>query len=115
RCGVLVPFAEAVAELMPDARVEGRRSFPHLLCMVQASALLYHRQRARTPAGDVIATLDDYAVVVALGASPLSVARGGLGDGSREFVRALRVKYNDFPFTSRDAERVGRGSRSTIR
>ena len=42
---VVVPFAERLAEMLDDSRVEIRRAFPHLVSTIQASALLHQKQR----------------------------------------------------------------------
>lgn len=57
---VAVPFAEALADLVPSTAVRMRRDFRQLLTSIQAIALLYQCQRRRTPEGWVEATIDDY-------------------------------------------------------
>ena len=42
---VVIPFAEQIAERFDVERVEARRAFPHLMSMIQASALLHQYQR----------------------------------------------------------------------
>ena len=45
RCRVTIPFAESLAENFPCDRVESRRSFPLLLSLIEAVALLHQFQR----------------------------------------------------------------------
>jgi len=58
---VAVPFADELADLVPATGVRMRRDFRQLLTCIQAIALLYQCQRARTQEGWVEATIDDYA------------------------------------------------------
>jgi hypothetical protein len=60
---VTVPFAEALAELLPDHEVRLRRDFPQLLALVQAHALLHQHHRDRDGDGRVVARLVDYGAV----------------------------------------------------
>jgi hypothetical protein len=115
RRGVVVPFADALAELLPDDGVEARRSFPHLLALVSASALLHYRQRASDAAGNVVADLRDYQVALAVGGDALGIAHGGVTPGTRRFFDRLRGKYPELEFDSNEAQAVGGGSRSTVR
>lgn len=60
-CEVAVPFAKALARLIPPAAVRLRRDFSAVLGLVRAHALLH--QASRKWDGRIIATLEDYAVV----------------------------------------------------
>jgi hypothetical protein len=55
-----VPFASALADLIPAEHVRMRRDFRQLLTTVQAVAYLHQRRRLRNLQGWVIATFDDY-------------------------------------------------------
>ncbi len=59
---VAVPFARALAELVPVKAVRMRRDFRQLLTCIQATALLYQCQRDRTTDGSIQATIEDYAL-----------------------------------------------------
>jgi hypothetical protein len=59
--GVIVPYAEVLAELVPVQAVRMRRDFDQLLTCIKALALLYQQQRERTADGGILATIDDYA------------------------------------------------------
>lgn len=63
---VVVPFATALAELLPDDEVRLRRDFTQLLTLIKAHALLHQRQRERDDRGRVLATDEDYEQVQAL-------------------------------------------------
>ena len=113
RCNVVVPFAEQIAELYPTDRIEARRSFPHLLAVVRASALLHYRQREQDSSGEILATIEDYQVAESLTCAPLSAATGGLSDAARNYMDALKNKFAENEFKTTDAQLVGTGSRST--
>jgi hypothetical protein len=115
RRDVAVPFADVLAELLPDDRVEVRRSFPHLLALVSSSALLHHRQRPIDAGGNVVADLRDYQVALVLAGDALGIAHGGVTPGTRRFFDRLRGKYPELEFDSNEAQAVGGGSRSTAR
>lgn len=60
---VVVPYAEALAEMVPPVAVRLRRDFGTLLALVRAHATLHQATRDRDAEGRIIATLTDYAVV----------------------------------------------------
>jgi len=62
---VHVPFAEALARLIPPVAVRLRRDFRSLLTLIEAHALLHTQTRQRDDAGRIVAELDDYSAVVA--------------------------------------------------
>jgi hypothetical protein len=57
---VIIPFAEALAELVPAHAVRMRRDFRQLLTCIQTIALLYQCQQRRRFDGIIIATIEDY-------------------------------------------------------
>ncbi len=57
---VAVPFAEALAGLLPAGAVRMRRDFRQLLAFIQSVALLHQCTRERTEEGWIIATVADY-------------------------------------------------------
>ncbi len=63
---VAVPFAWALAELIPPAAVRLRRDFGLVLTLIRAHALLHRASRGRDGDGRIVATLADYAAVRAL-------------------------------------------------
>ena len=60
---VVVPYAQALADLVPDHEVRMRRDFTQLLTLIRAHALLHQWNRARDKQDRMLATLDDYASV----------------------------------------------------
>ena len=59
--GIYIPFADALAELLPARAVRMRRDFRQLLTVVETCALLHIAQRQTTADGWLVATLDqDY-------------------------------------------------------
>lgn len=60
---VEIPFAEALAELIPPVAVRLRRDFGAILTLIRAHAVLHQATRERDSAGRIIATIDDYATI----------------------------------------------------
>jgi hypothetical protein len=57
---VVVPFADALAQLVPPKAVRLRRDFGLLLTFIRAHALLHRASRTCNEDGEIVATLDDY-------------------------------------------------------
>lgn len=87
---VAVPFADVLADELPNGAVRMRRDFRQLLTFVQAIALLHQCQRDRTPEGWIIATLADYdaARSLCLAIFDVSVSEG-VTPAVREVVEAI--------------------------
>jgi len=101
---VVVPFAETLAAAIPTQRVETRRAFPMLLAVVEASALVHRFQRGATDAGEILATLEDYALARRLVGSVLAASiADSPSDPVRRFFVGLRqhVQVGD-EFTAPD-------------
>jgi hypothetical protein len=60
---VTVPYAKLLVSLVPPIAVRLRRDVGSLLALVRAHAVLHQASRDRDPAGAIIASIDDYAVV----------------------------------------------------
>jgi hypothetical protein len=60
---VAIPFAPDLGRSVPAIAVRLRRDFSALLNLIRAHALLHQASRERDEQGQVVATLDDYAVV----------------------------------------------------
>jgi hypothetical protein len=58
-----IPYAEALAELIPPLAVRLRRDFKTLLILIKSHAFLHHKQRTQDADGQIVATLDDYSAV----------------------------------------------------
>jgi hypothetical protein len=65
-CRVVIPYAMALADLIPPVAVRLRRDFQTLQCLIRAHALVHRETRERNAAGRIVATLDDYQAVRAL-------------------------------------------------
>lgn len=114
RVDVIVPFAEAISEHYPTARLESRRDFRHLLQLVKAIALLHFRQRKRDASGAVIATLDDYATAEQLAREPLGAAASGVSAGARDLLEQLRELHGTSEFTTTQVKQLGGASHRTL-
>jgi hypothetical protein len=87
-----VPFAPALAALVPPQTLRIRRDFPKLLSLVKACALLHQVQRERAADGAVLAALADYAIVRELLAESFTAAQqDGLTPAQREAVQAVET------------------------
>ena len=60
---VVIPYAAELAERIPPVAVRLRRDFGQLLALIRAHAILHQATRDRDAGGQIIATVDDYAVV----------------------------------------------------
>jgi hypothetical protein len=88
---VVIPFGEALAQLVPTLHIRMRRDFRQALTVIQTIALLYQRQRPRDLQGRVVASLDDYAMARELLLDVFTAAAsGGVTAQVRETVLALQ-------------------------
>lgn len=81
---VVIPYAAALAELVPPVAVRLRRDFSLLLSLIEAHAILHQATRALDTEGRIVAMIDDYAVVRELVADVLSE---GVGATVKETIR----------------------------
>ena len=89
---IVIPFAERLGELFQSQKTEARRAFPHLLHMMQASALLHQRQRKIDADGRLMAEADDYAIARRLLTKPFNrQLGGGISDGAMRLMERLRT------------------------
>ena len=72
-CKVTIPYAKALARLIPPVAVRLRRDFGALLALIRAHALLHQATRERGGKG-IVANLEDYAAVRDLVARLISEA-----------------------------------------
>ena len=87
---IVVPFADAFLPFLPKGSPSIQRSFPLLLSAIKACAMLHQRQRELDDQGRVIATLDDYEMVVPLLDDCFKLlASGGLTPAVRRVVEAV--------------------------
>ena len=112
---VVVPFAPKLADLLPDTHVEIRRAFPHLMSLVQSSALLHQYHRATDSAGRIIATLEDYQLARHLLREPMRrLLVGGISEPARRFHERLGAWFGLGQFTSRDARMKEQASPASV-
>jgi hypothetical protein len=71
--GVVIPFADRLAGLVPPLAVRLRRDFKTVLILVRAHALLHQASRRKDEQGRVIAQIEDYQVVRELVADLVAV------------------------------------------
>ncbi|MGD0764803.1 MAG: hypothetical protein ABR978_00655, partial [Dehalococcoidia bacterium] len=114
---VTIPYAHALAELVPADLVRMRRDFRQLLTLIQAVALLYQRQRERDDDGRIIATFGDYAVAREIVLDVFTaVATGGVSPAVRETAHAVAELYTGEPLTVKSiADALGLDKSSTWR
>jgi hypothetical protein len=113
---VVIPFANALADLVPAGAVRMRRDFPQLLTVIQTIALLHQGLRDRDPQGRIIATPEDYAQARWLLEETFTgTIHEGLTPAVRETVEAVsRISSGVNPITERQlADDLGL-ARSTI-
>jgi hypothetical protein len=112
---VVVPFAPRIASLFPNGRVEARRAFPHLMSLIQTSALLHQFQRASDAAGRVVAVQADYEVARRLLADSMRRLLGkGISEPARRFYQRLRTWFGATSFTSAEARAKEETSRRAV-
>jgi hypothetical protein len=69
---VSIPYARALAELVPPIAVRLRRDFRAVLSLIRSHAILHQASRERDAAGKVVATFEDYEIVRELIADVIS-------------------------------------------
>jgi hypothetical protein len=62
---VNIPYARALARLMPPVAVRLRRDFAAVLSLIRAHALLHQQNRGLDQLGRIVANLDDFSDLVA--------------------------------------------------
>lgn len=60
---ITIPYAQALAKLIPAVAVRLRRDFGTILALIRSHAVLHQATRERDSKGRIVATLEDYAVV----------------------------------------------------
>jgi hypothetical protein len=60
---VAIPYAQALADLVPPLAVRLRRDFGAVLSLIRSHAILHQASRKRDADGKVIATIEDYEIV----------------------------------------------------
>jgi hypothetical protein len=112
---IRVPFAEKVGELFPVDRVEARRAFPHLISMIQASALLHQFQRQLDDDGWILASPEDYELARHLCGGPLSRLLGGTVSGAARRFNDRITDWFTGTFTTTEAAKRDHKSQQNVR
>jgi hypothetical protein len=87
---VAVPYASALANLIPPVAVRLRRDFRAVLSLIRSHALLQQASRDRDDDGRVVATIEDYAIVRELVDDLVAVGVGAtVSPTVRETVQAV--------------------------
>lgn len=93
---VVIPYAPALARLVPPVGVRLRRDFGAVLSLIRAHAVLHQRSRATDPQARIVADLDDYEVVADLVRDIVSDAVGrSVSETTRETVELVGELYAD--------------------
>jgi hypothetical protein len=112
---VVIPFATALLDAVPYHRVEARRAAEQIMATVMTIALLHQFQRGRDKHGNLLATVDDYAIARRLLLAPLGASIGVMDTKLQQVKDRL---LNEFPdrFTATQAQRLLRDrAESTVR
>jgi hypothetical protein len=100
--GVCIPYAEALAGLLPTGKVQARRVVPQLFTILETTVLLNQHQRQLSSDGRLVATGSDYAEARKLLMEPF---REGLGVGKDQAEAIeLRKKVPGPRFILKDVE-----------
>jgi len=87
---VTIPYAERLAELVPDKLVRMRRDFTQILTIIQVHAALFQRQRDCDTDGRIIASEADYRGAYEIAGKIFQdIAAGGITPQVRETVQAV--------------------------
>ncbi len=100
---VLIPYADALAELIPNERVEVRRVASQVYTTIETVVLLQQYSREPDSQGRLVATYDDYDVARRLLLSPLQAAIGA--KKARE-AEDLAKKIGKAEFTTTECQKA---------
>jgi hypothetical protein len=105
---VVIPFARALARLIPAKAVRLRRDFGQLLRAIKAHALLHRVHRARNEKGEIVATIEgDYEVVRKLMGHVLAEgAEVSLSKENKQTVEAVAELMAEKAPTLDEAKRI---------
>jgi hypothetical protein len=91
QCGIIVPYAGILAEMVRASSVRQRRDFGQLLTAIKSHALLHHELRYKDGHGRIDANILDYAIVRELMADLLAESAGvKVGAAMRETIDAVK-------------------------
>src|SRR5215210_6723078 len=93
---VAIPYAPALAELVPPVAVRLRRDFGAVLNLIQTHAILHQANREKEEEGHIVVTLDDYARIRDLVDDLISEGiEATVPESVREVVEAAVQLYED--------------------
>ena len=98
---VTIPYASALASLVPPEHVRMRRDFRQALTVIQTIAVLHQCQRQRDAKGRIVADLEDYRIARELLLDAFTAAAtGGITASVRETAETLRKLFDgEHPLT----------------
>jgi hypothetical protein len=113
---VIIPFAKRLGGAIDHNRVQARRAFRQLMSMIQASALLYQRQRKIDGNGRILANADDYECARWALAVPMARQLSDrVADPAKRFLERLKRWFGPKEiFTAADAKRKESRSKSAV-
>jgi hypothetical protein len=95
-CKIVIPYANALADMIPPVAVRLRRDFKTILTLIRAHALLHQSNRRVDATGWLIAEIADYAVVRDLIAEIVAEgAEVAIKRETRDTVRAVEKLMTD--------------------
>ncbi len=112
---VVIPFSARLSKLFPKERVEARRTFGHVLSVIQALALLHQQQRETDDRGRIVAERRDYELARRLLHGPLERILGSrVSSSATRFYQRLVAKPRR-SFSTRQAREGENVTDRTIR
>ncbi|HAU38882.1 MAG TPA: hypothetical protein DCX07_14355 [Phycisphaerales bacterium] len=113
---VCIPYAERLAALFPDQRVEARRAVGHIMNMIAAVALLHQRQRETDPDGRLVATGEDFQIARRLLDHPMARLVGRrISNAALRFRDRLEGWASGGNFSTRDATQKENATDRSVR
>lgn len=102
---VRIPYAEALAEIIPSHNLQWRRAFWQVMSCIEALAMLHQFERELTEEGYLQATWGDYEQARRLLVGPLKHSVG-LGKSREKDLKLLKMLSAEF--TTSEAKKVGK-------
>jgi len=113
---VVIPFAGALAEMIPPLAVRLRRDFSSILSLIRAHALLHRATRDRDDQGRIIASFADYEIVRDLSGEFIAEGVGALvSETVRDTVQAVKDLDKETASIKEIAEKLGLDKSATSR
>jgi hypothetical protein len=94
---VRIPYYQVLCDKMPSGKIEVRRIFGHVLSLIEVICFIHQHSRPRNDHGQLLATVDDYAVARSLVLGPLHKVIGLGKDYQKtlDFAKKLPVGVFD--------------------